>query len=187
MIADLLELEHVGEDQSLALDCRFLACRLVQRLAEFLNRPGVEKRLFARECSRHIELGLIRQIGDNRLVRLQAAQDEWTRQTPHDGIVLTLIRRLSERREAAEESRIHKIKNAPEIGQPILNRRTRQGETTRRSDRSHGLALARTGVLDRLRLVRDHRMKRQFREFLQPRKLSVGRQHQIIARHVVLE
>ena len=71
MVADLLQAHQGGQHQPLALD----AIGLLQLLSEVFDGLRIERRLLARQWAEGFDLGLVRQVGDDTLVGLKAAQD----------------------------------------------------------------------------------------------------------------
>ena len=82
MIADLLELGHRRQHQAPALNA------LLGRLdpGQHVRDGGlVERRLLGGQVAPDLHLLLLRQVGDDRLVGLDPAQDEWAGQPPEPG------------------------------------------------------------------------------------------------------
>ena len=73
MIADLFQLRERGQHDALALHA-FGATRCAS--IELLDHGGVERGLLLGERAEDLHLLLLGQVGDDRLVRLQAAKDE---------------------------------------------------------------------------------------------------------------
>ena len=71
MVADLLEAHQGRQHEALARD----ALRVFELLGQFLHRLLVERGLLAAELAEGLDLGLVGQVGDDRLVGLQAPQD----------------------------------------------------------------------------------------------------------------
>ena len=72
VIADLLEADEEGEDDAWApVD----AVDRLDPMRQILHRLLVERRLLAAQRAERLDLRLVRQIGDDRSVGLQAAQD----------------------------------------------------------------------------------------------------------------
>ena len=84
---------------------------------------------------------------------------------------MRLGRRLLKCREAAEKSGIDEVEYAPQVAHPVLDRRSREREPTRRRNGTQRAALPRAGVLDGLRLVRDDSRERQLAKPLKAREL----------------
>ena len=152
---------------------------ILQRLSQFLHRARVEKRLFLRKRRRDVDLGLVGKVSDDGLVRLEATKDERTRQAAHHREIAGLCGRGLERLERAQETWIDEVENAPEVAHPVLHRRTGKRQAARRNDRPERLALSRTWIFYRLRLIRDDGGERKLAQLLRPRELPVCRQHEI--------
>src|SRR5262245_1810244 len=93
-------------------------------LVEFYLRPG--------QVAVAWRLGLLRQVGDNRPVRFQAAQDVRANQLAQRCklVLLTLLQAFHERLKhcgRTEQAWVEKIEQRPQIAQAVLNWRASQG------------------------------------------------------------
>ena len=97
MIADLLEPHEEGQHDAPALH----ALDVLELAREIVHRLLVERRLLAAQGAEHVHLGLVRQVRDDALVGLHAAQDVGAHQVAQRpvGIVGALGELLDEGRE----------------------------------------------------------------------------------------
>ncbi len=82
MVADLLEPHQHRQHDALALD----ALGLLQAFRQVLDGLGVQRGLPAAEAAQRLDLGLVGQIGDDRLVGLHPAQDVGPHQFPQRAV-----------------------------------------------------------------------------------------------------
>ena len=133
---------------------------VLQALFQVLHRLFVERRLLAAEAAIRLQLGLVGQVGDDRLVGLHAAQDVGPHQLAQWAvrIVLAVGKLLGVAREllrVAQQPRIDEIEDRPKVTEVILDRRAGQCDACLRLQGLGGLGLLGVRILDRLRLVED--------------------------------
>src|SRR6185436_13422346 len=66
----------------------------------------------------------------------------------------------------AEVAGLDEVHDAPQIQQPVFERRAGEGELVLALELLHGLRDLRAGVLDELRLVENHRAERELLQLL---------------------
>ena len=159
VVADLLEPQERGQDQAPALD----ALRLLQLLCDVLDDGLVEGRLLGRERAIHLLLDLVRQIVDDPLVGLDAAQDEGLHQLlqgHRPGRIVALVdghlEGLAELGLLAQVAGIEEVEDRPEIAQAVLDGRAGQGQAMRRRQLQDRARLGGLRILDVLGLVDHH-------------------------------
>ena len=86
VVADLLEAHQEGQHHALALD----AVGVFQRFGQFLHRLLVQRGLRLAQAAAGLDLGLVRQVGDDPLVGLQPPQDVGPHQRAQRAEVLGL-------------------------------------------------------------------------------------------------
>ena len=124
MIADLLEAHQERQHHAFALHAR----RLRELFGQVLDRLLIERRLLAGELAERLHLGLVRQVGDDRLVGLQPPQDVGPHQLAQRPvrIVWPLRQPLGEARELLRRSQqpgVDEVEDGPQIAEPVLDRR----------------------------------------------------------------
>ena len=159
MIADLLEPHDERQHEALPLD----AVRVVQRLGQFGDRLLVERRLRFGQRTPGAHLGLVGQVGNDALVRLQPPQDVG----PREGAQRAVIRLArvpaptdepGERARRAEQARVEEVEDGPQVARPVLDWRAGEREACGGLQFLHGPGLAGAGILDRLGLIQDHQV-----------------------------
>ena len=129
MVADLLEAQEGGEDRAAPLD----ALHRAEPVLELLHRLLVERGLLPGEGAERAHLGLVRQVGDDLAIGLEPPQDVGLHQRPERAVVaIPAGRQLpGDPREspgAAQEPGVQEVEQRPEIAEPVLDRRARQGD-----------------------------------------------------------
>ena len=150
---------------------------VLELLGQVANRLLVQGGLFAAERAEGRHLDLIGQVGDDSLVGLQPAQDVRPDQRAERLVRrpgLHLLDQAGERLGAAEQARVEEIEQRPEVGQAVLDRRSRHGDAGRRLQLLDRPRLPRARVLDRLGFVEDHKVPVAFLEPLGARQHAVG-------------
>ncbi len=156
MVAHLLQAQHGGEHEPLALD----ALRAGDLLQHLVHHRLVEARLLSRERAPLRRLQLVRQVRHDRTVGLRAAEHERARegQEPLGGVLVSVAldrdsELLPERALRPEQSGVQHLHDRPQLAEVVLDGRTRQRDAARRGDRAHGPRPARGRVLHLLCLV----------------------------------
>ena len=162
MIADLLQPHQHRQHDALALD----ALGLLQALRQVLDGLAVQRRLPAAEAAQRLDLGLVGQIGDDRLVGLHPAQDVGPHQLAQRavGVVGPLGQALGVAGEllgVAQQARIDEVEDRPQIAEVIFDRRSGQRDPRLGLQRLRRFGLPGVRVLDRLRLVQDDEAPRR--------------------------
>ena len=159
MITDLLKPHQERQDQPLPLD----SIRLFQHLCQFLHRLLIEGSLFTAELAECLDLSFVRQVGNHGLISLQPSQDVWPHQFAQWSIwIVRPVRKpFGEGGELlcrSKQAGIDKVKDGPQISQPVFNRGARKREPGTRFERFSGAGLPGSRVLDGLRLVKHHKL-----------------------------
>ena len=115
VIADLLEAHEVGQDQPAPLDALPAAG---EHAFQLLDGLLIERRLRARQQAERLDLGLVRQIGHDRAVGLETAQEIGLDQAAQRRVRLlgAVGQSLHERRELgrrAEQARVQEVEDRP--------------------------------------------------------------------------
>ena len=131
VIADLLEPRQGGEHQPLALD----AVGRLQLALHVVHHGLVERGLLRGEVAVDLLLHLLRQVLDDALVALQAAQDEGLHQALEGGgtglVLFALDGRLEALLEgggAAQVAGVQEVEQGPEVEQAILDGGAGEGQ-----------------------------------------------------------
>ena len=156
VVADLLQPHQEGEHQAPALH----AVDLLEPVAQVLHRLLVERRLLAAQWTEGLHLGLVRQVGDDALVGLQAAQDVGAHQIAQRRVggvrpVGEALDEVGELLGRPEQARIDEVEDRPQVAEAVLDRRAGQRDAGIGLERLDRLGLLGRRVLDRLRLVDD--------------------------------
>ncbi len=154
MVADLLELHELGQDDPSALH----AVGILELLFQIAYGLLIEGGLLAAQRAKGRHLDLFGQVGDHSLVGLEPAQNVRSDEGPEWLVRRTglhLLDQTGERLGTAQEAGVQKIEQRPEIGQAILDRSARHGDAGRRFQLLDGPRLPRARVLDRLGFVED--------------------------------
>ena len=160
VVAHLLELGHGGQHQAAAAD---VVGGLLDAAEHVGDRGLVQAGLLGGEVAPDLHLLLVRQVGDDRLVGLQAAEHErlgeplerlrrLRRAVPLDRDRVPLPEPLGR----PEQARVGEVHDRPQLGQPVLHRRPGQRDPGRGGQRADRPGLLGGVVLDVLRLVADH-------------------------------
>src|SRR5947208_670699 len=156
VVADLLERRDERQDQATPLD----AVRGLDSSHRLLHRCLVERGLLARERADDLHLLLGREVPYDPRVALHAAQDEWPDDSPEalrDVVAPVAFDGDSdlapEAFERSKEPRIQVLRDRPQLGQPVLDRRAGECDAETGAESTGGPGGARGGVLDVLRLV----------------------------------
>jgi hypothetical protein len=112
MIADLLEAHEIRQDDPPALDaCR--AIEVLELLGEVLHRFLVERGLHPAQPAVRPQLRLVRQVGDDPPVRLEASQDVRARQLAERRVagraLAELLGERAERLGGAEQAGVQEV------------------------------------------------------------------------------
>src|SRR5262249_29742322 len=109
-----------------------------------------------------LDLLLLRQVTDDRLVGLEAPQDERPGGPAERRRGLLVAVRLDGRREpfterlpGPEQSGVGELHDRPQLGEVVLDGRAGERDPPARRDGAYGLGLPGAAVLQRLRLVAD--------------------------------
>ncbi len=158
MVADLLELGHRRQDQPAPL----LVVGGGDLLQHVVHRGLVERGLLGGQVAVDLDLLLLRQVADDRLVGLQPAQDERLGGALQRGggplVTLCLDRDrvpLAEPVARPEQPRVGELHDRPELGEVVLHRGAGEREFTGGRNGPYGLGLPGRAVLQRLGLVTD--------------------------------
>src|SRR5512145_649683 len=158
VVADLLQLEQRGQDNTAALDPRRLrnACKRVTHYGT------IERSLLLRERTEDLDLIFGREVADDVRVGFEASQDEWSHQRLEALGSLGVLHALDRACEMglkvglrAEVARVEELENAPQLGQPILDGRAGEDDALACAQAPRRLGLARIGVFDVLGLVQN--------------------------------
>ena len=177
-----LSRKRVARIRPSALD----ALRRVQLLRNVLDDGLVEGRLLLRERAVHLLLDFVRQIGDDALVGLDAAQDEGLHQflQGHCGCAIVVpldghLKGPAELRLFPQIAGIEEVEDGPEIAQPVLYGRARERQPMSRLQPEDRPRLRRLWILEVLRLIHhDAAPAHTSEEFLvQPRQREGGQHH----------
>ena len=177
MIAYLLEFHQRREDSAPALH---RGSRFSMKHALHLQDKRVIKRslLFAQHGILP-DLIFIREVGDNRLIRLHPPQDKGRYRAAQFGVSIRLVpelfRKSGKLSRRAQQTGVEKIKQRPQIGQPVFYRRPRHGNANACAQRLDRFGLLDAGALDGLRLIEYDHIPRKRRQVLQPRYHPIGR------------
>ena len=180
MVADLLEAQQGGEDRAAPLD----ALRRAQAALELLHRLLVERGLLPGQAAERAHLGLVRQVGDDAAIGLEAAQDVRLDERPERPVVAVaagghLPGGAREGARAPQEPGIQEVEQRPEVAEPVLDRGARQGDPGAAAELLDRARLPGPGVLDRLGLVEDDQRPGGLAEPREPRHLAVRRDDEI--------
>ena len=123
MVADLLQFGESRQYYAFAPD----ALGGFEVFFVFLNHRGVERRLLFCQRTENLHFHLVWQICDDRLVRFEPPQDEWSGNTLKALSGLRVPLRLNRRKEflfelrlASQKSRIEEFHNRPQIPYIVL-------------------------------------------------------------------
>ena len=124
------------------------------------HRLLIQRGLAARQRTERRHFRLVGQVRDDAFVRLQPPQYVRPHQTAQRGelVLVGLRTALEEGRElpgAAQQAGTEEVEERPQIRKPVFNRRSAQRNPVPAAQFSHGPALARARILDRLRLVQN--------------------------------
>ena len=153
MVADLFEMQQQGKHNALALQ----AAAFLHLLRSFCEQLAVKHRLLRRKGDIIDLLQLVGQIGNNFFISLNTPQqkrrDHIFQLRVALGILLQPAAEIAEFLHAAEQALIEKIKQRPEIGEVVFDRRTRHGDPHTAIELFDLPRLLCPRILDRLRLV----------------------------------
>ena len=130
--------------------------------------------MLALELANQIFLGTFRQVAGH--FAFGAPDDERTdasRKSPARQRVRSLVEVPRKRRFLAQHSRHAKVHDAPEIEQPVFDRRAAEGQSMVGAQERGALGGLRLRILDVLRFVQDRRMPGEVRKRLDGAKLRV--------------
>ena len=192
MVADLLEAHQEREHEPAALH----AVDLLELFFERVDGLAVECGLRTRELAERLDLGLVRQVGDDALVGLQASENVGPHQLTQRRIgIACLVHRgsragvcllrgqplgeLAELLGRAEQPRIEEVEDRPQIAEPVLDRRAGQRDARLRVDLLDGSRLLGPWVLDRLRLVENGEPPGNSRQRRRSLQRAIAGDHQI--------
>lgn len=140
-------------------------------------------RLFLGQSRKAFHLNLVRQIGNDRPVGLQATQHERAdyalQRLAPSGHLLQLLGEIREFLGRSQKPLVERIKKRPEVRQPVFNGCSCHGNPIRRWDLLHCPRLPRSRVLDGLRLIQDQYIPVHFLEPSDPGHHPIGRQDHI--------
>ena len=161
-VADLLQLHDEREHDPAALRERHRAVFAAKLSHRFVERLRVERRLFLRNRREAVDHVLFRQIPDDRLVRLHAADHEGRGQASEGFEARRIMVDFDRRRVLAlkvrgrtEQSRHHDREDRPVFHQTVFDGRARHRDHGVGRERAHGARLRGGGVFDGLRFVED--------------------------------
>ena len=186
MVANLFQAHQGRQHHALALN----SLGPLQRLGQVRHRLLVEGRLLAAQGTMRLDLGLVRQVGDDRLVRLHPAQDIGAHQVAQGaiGIVGTLRQSLGIGGELSgrpEKAGVDEIKDRPKVTQVVLDRGPGQRDARPRLQDLGRPGLLGVRVLDGLGLVEDEEVPACLRQHRQPQERAIAGDRQIQAREPV--
>ncbi len=121
MIADLLELHQRRKDQALSLNpfC------FLDGFSNVLNQLSIEKDLFSDKGGIDLHLHLFREVGDDRLVGLEAPQNVRVYDLAQSGIPRWILAQIFceflELPGVSQKPGIQKVKQGPEVRQTVLD------------------------------------------------------------------
>ncbi len=131
VVADLFELRKRRQDDPLALD----ALGGVDLFGGVFDHGLVERRLFLGQSAEHLHLQLVGQIGDDRFVGLEAAEDERAGELlePSGGVGVAVgldgdLERASEFGLGAEQAGVEEFDDRPKVADVVLDGRAGQGD-----------------------------------------------------------
>ena len=160
MVADLLELGHCGQHQAAALDPFLGRLDLGQHVGD---RRLVQRRLLGGQVAPDLHLQLVRQVGDDRLVGLEPAQDERPGDPPQPGGRFLVGGALDwdrvplpELLGGPEQAGAGELHDRPQVAEPVLHRGAGERDPGSGRQAADRLSLPGRVVLDVLRLVAHH-------------------------------
>src|SRR3981189_2380405 len=158
MIADLLELGERREHHPLAL---YAACRF-EFGHRLLDHGGIERGLLLAQSAKNLHLKLFGQVRNNRLVGLEAAQDERRCQFLQVRRRYLVARGLDWDEEiplelglSADQPRIKELHQRPQIAHVVLDRSAGERDAIAAFERARGSGQLALRILDVLRLVQN--------------------------------
>ncbi len=180
MIADLLQPHEVRENEAPPVDPRDLP----DPVREFVDRLPVERRLTSREGAVGRHLGLVREVGNDASVGLEAAEEVGADEGTHPPEVgrrraLQGADEVRERRGRTEEAGIQKVEERPEIAEVVLDRCSGQGDPGVRLQGLDRPSLPGPRVLDRLGFVQHDQAERGLGDPRHARERPIGRDHEV--------
>ena len=188
VVADLLELREQGQH---------LAVLLAQggagdRIEALLHRFGVKLLLLGAEAHPFAQLHLLGQVGDDRFVGLEAAQDEGAHpglEVPQGAHVAVALDRqavaLAEEGFIPQHPGVEEVHQGPELADAVLHRRAGEGDAEAAllagaAEVAGGLALLGGGILDRLGLIDHHPLPvDRFEQLAVALEQAIAGEHQV--------
>ena len=176
VVAQLLEAHQVGQHQAAALH----AVEVLEQPGHFLDQPGVQRGLPARQPAIRSYFRLVRQIGNDALVGFHAPEDVRLHQAAKRRVAVLLARlepldELLELLLRTEQARAEEIKQGPKVGQPVLDRGAGEHDSRSGPEPLDGPGLPRRRILDGLRLVEHDQLPVDLRQPRLAQEHPVGR------------
>ena len=161
----------------------------LEALRKVFDRLAVQRRLPARQPAQRLDLGLVGQVGDDRLVGFHPAQDVGPHQLAQRavGIMRPLGQAFGIAGElfgVAQQTRVDEIEDRPQVAQVILDRRAGQRDPRPCLQRLRRFGLPGVRILDRLRLVQNDKPPICLREHRDTQQRAIACNCQIIVRRL---
>ncbi len=160
-------------------------------LRQLAHAHLVKRGLLFRERAPCVQLGLVRQIGNDGAVGLEPAQQV----RPHEPAQRREVGRLrglqrldaaAEFRRGAEQAGIEEIVERPQVAEAVFDRRAAERDARSGAETLDRAGLPRAGIFDRLRFVENDEPPLALRDPIQPRGLPVGGEDKVPAREKFL-
>ncbi len=145
VIAHLLGLHQAGQNQAPALHAR----RCLQLLGQLLYQFIVEDHLFFAKAGIGFEFHFVRQVGNDGLVGLEAAEYEGAHRSAQGGVALALaqpVRRFFKFLGGPQEAAVEKVKEGPQVPQTVFDGGAGEGDSGFPFQPLHRLGLLGGGV-----------------------------------------
>ena len=175
VIANLFEAHQERQNNPFALD----SIGPIEFRGQFFNGLLIERGLFTGELAEGLHLRLVRQIGNDRLIRLHAPQNVRTRQLAKRRV--WVVRPVCETPGEAceflagtEQAGIDEVEDRPEVSEPILHRRASERDPCLRLELFDGPCLFCAWVLDGLGFVQNYEAPRNLQQSRGSQERSVA-------------
>ena len=163
---------------------RWIPSVSAMRVGEIVHAVLVERGLPAAESAIGLDLGLLREVGDDGAIGLEAPQDVGPHEIAQRSVgtgwagceALRVARKLLL---GAEQARQQEVEERPQVAEMVLDRRAGQGDARARGQLLGRPRLLRARVLDGLRFVEDDQVPRRRREGWDPQQRAVARDDEI--------